>query len=135
MSFLNDLVKNPILNPIGFIATNKTATQRVGDYMKTQSIPKQFVGTAADWEVYRRNWIDGCMSDNSNGWLQSKNKTRAACQSYFDKATYHIQQQFAAENLQDKNYIKSMITTDSPAIYIGIFLFVGVIIYLLTSKS
>lgn len=146
------IFSNPIfavLNPVGFIAekvrenNGGDANERVSNWVKSNTpIPGcdgsltsdcTFPGTAADWEEFRRNWIDNCTALNSSGVLVSKNKTRAACQAAFDQKTTKIAAQIAAQNLKDKNQIQSLIGTDNTIFYVFLFLFVGLIIYLLMS--
>lgn len=146
------LFSNPvfaILNPAGFIAekvrenNGGDANERVSNWVKSNSpIPGcdgsltsscNFDGTAADWEAFRRNWIDDCAALNSSGVLVSKNKTRAACQAAFDQKTTKIAAQIAAQNLSDKKQIQGLIGTDNTIGYVILFLFVGLIVYLLMS--
>lgn len=148
--FTENVVENPFINQVGGIAklvqkgNGGDANQRVNKWViSNPPIPGcngsliakcDFPGTSADWEAYRRDWIDGCTAKNSSGIFVSKNKTRASCEAVFDENTYKIREKFAKENVADKNYIKSLVSADNPLLYLLIFLFVGLIVYLLLSK-
>lgn len=138
-----------VLNPVGFIlqkvqdSNGGDANQRVSNWIKTNPfIPGcdgsltsncSFNGTSADWEEFRRNSIDDCTAQNISGVGTSKNKTRASCQAAFDKQTAKVGEQFAGQNLSDKNMIQGLIGKDNTIMYVVLFLFVGLVIYLLMS--
>lgn len=148
--FQSNIIENPILNPFGAVAkgiqnsNGGDALTRVTNWFKANNpLPGcdgslvsncDFPGTSADWEAYRRDFIDGCTAENSSGVFVSKNKTRAACQSMFDEKTYKVREKFAKQNEVDRQYIQGLIGEDNPLLYLLIFFFVGLIVYLLLSK-
>lgn len=152
--FQKNIVENPILNPVGWVAgqvrrnNGGTADQRVSDWSKKPDsaiLPGcmdgnplnsncQWSGTNADWEQYRVAWIDRCVASNNNGFLTSKNKTHAQCQALFDTKAQGIQLELYAENKTALDDLKGMIDSNKILYIAGGAVFIGLIIYLLTSE-
>jgi hypothetical protein len=147
--FSDNILKNPILNPAGWVmdkvqdSNGGDANTRVANWFALNPplgcngtlTGCSFDGTQEDWEAFRRDFIQNCTAANATNFTESTNRTNNACQAAFDEATQSIRFTNYVQNVAEKNFILDKLGKDSPMTYLIIMLFVGLIVYLLMSKS
>ncbi len=130
-----------IINPVGFVSqkisnnTGGDAKSRVENWLQNlENLPKsKFNGTSADFEEYRRQWIQKCQTANATSWVHGKNNTLNQCESTFDEYTKAIQEQIYSQNASAFDGLKNALSKNQNTIVVMVvlILIVGLIIYLL----
>lgn len=158
--FKKNIVNNPILNPAGWVATQirkdngGDATDRVNTWAQNAEIvpgcssktyvdtldttaknPCTWNGTGADWQAYRRDWINNCTAANNRGVLTSKNKTDAACAAKFDELAKRIQGDIYESNATEYDNIKKLVANNNIFLVVGVLVVVAIVIFLLMKKK
>lgn len=115
-------------------------SQRTDEYAATNpplgcsSLECAWRGTSADLQGERQIWIQACTDGTRGKLFGPSDKTRQnSCQAKFDAITQGIRFDDYSAGVDEKAAVVSMIGKDNPVIYLGLFLFVGLIIYLLMS--
>lgn len=129
-----------VFNPAGYMLGRKSPSEAASDYIKAN--PTNAVINRSDTEISfqedRASWIDKCANKlKSDDVGKTKANCLSACQGVFDSDSNVIAvKQFLIDKAEEeKRQLQEELrkTGQNLITYVGIFLFVGLIIYLLMS--
>jgi hypothetical protein len=131
-----------VANPVGYIANRKSADKAAQEYAEKHPLSfglDQTFDELSFLEAERR-WVDACASTlKSEDVGKSKANCEKACQAVFDfvPGVASIRENIARQNEQEQAEVKAKLDSGMQTMFtvLGVFLFVGLIIYLLTSKN